>query len=768
MPHHFVLHPGGLGDLVLAAPLIAGLPGSVTLATRAEFGPLVPLLPVPPAEWIPLPANPHTAHAASPEWTARAAEFEARVRATPVDLFIDASFRPTWFSPVAAALTGAPSITAAEAAQRFRLPPHQPWTLPDSLRLAAEDWLDSQGLAPGQYIVCFPGGAPQALVKRWPADRFAELLNAQPLPVLLLGDSAEHTLLAELAPQMPGPGAYFAGRPADLPLAAALLALAAAYCGNDTGPMHLAQAFRIPGVSFFGGGGEWPHYAPWAPGSIGLVHPLPCFGCRWDCCLGHGLCVELIPVSAARDALASAIANPAAPPAVRSLDSLAPQSLDILAAASSQYRAVQSDRLARQTVIEGLKQAADERLALLTANHEAAAARGLQLEQWERRFAALSPPLVRAVQISAGLGAGNIGDELMARAFWNALPPAVTLEVPLFPESATHRDPYPDRHRFHPLHYEHGEAHLAHWPGLLSGGTPVAEAEGIPFPLEFLRARLLPFHERGLPVDAVGVGVEPLFSPAARELFQLAFAPVRSWTVRSPLSRAALLDLGVPPDRVRVGADFAWLHSSRDDKRDWAAQIWRDAGHDPARPLIVVNAVNMQWRGLITDPLAQALDTLAARTGAQLAFFANDCRPGDFFDDAAGDALAARLRQPLLRLPRLYYGADEAIALLACAELTLGQRYHFLIQSVLAGSLPVAIPRGPKMLELVEELELLSAGTVVELDPQHAVAVCEQALAERAARRVRLEELRQVLRARAATNLSFLRELAPYAAAFAR
>lgn len=765
MTHHFILHPGGLGDLVLVAPLLAGLPGSVTIATRAEFESIFPLLPVPPTEWIPLPGNPHTENESSPSWSARYGEFASRLRARPADLFIDASFRPTWFSPVAAALSGAPAISAAEAARRFPLPPPQPWNLPPALRLLAIDWLDSQGLVPGQYIVCFPGGAPQALVKRWPEDRFVELLNGQPLPVLLLGDQSEHTLLADLALRMPGPGAYFAGRPADLPLAAALLALAAAYCGNDTGPMHLAQAYQVPGVSFFGGGGEWPHYAPWAPGSIGLVHPLPCFGCRWDCCLGHGLCVELLPVSAARHALASALAAPQAPPAVRSLDTLSAESRQILADASAQYNAAQADRAARQDVIVQLQRAADERLTLLTANHEAAADRGRQLDQWERRLSALSPPLVRAVQVSTGLGAGNIGDELMARAFWRALPPAVTLEVPLFAESAGHRDPYPARHRYHPVDYYGGESHIAHWPGLLVGATPVAEAEGLHFPLEFLRTRLQPFHERGIPVDAVGVGVEPLHGPEAKALFADAFFQVRSWTVRSQHSRAALLDLGISPDRIRVGADWAWLHTPQIDI-EWARQTWQTAGVDLERPLVVVNTVNMQWRHATARSLAEALDQIADRFDAQLAFFANDSRDGDFFDTAAGRDLAACLRHPLHFAPRQYYSADEAIALLSLATITLGQRYHFLIQSVLAGSLPIAISRGPKILDLAQELELLTAGTVTELDPAHAFAVCHQALAERTVRRARLDAVQAALRSRAEENNSFLRELTPYCHSF--
>ena len=45
------------------------------------------------------------------------------------------------------------------------------------------------------------------------------------------------------------------------------------------------------------------------------------------------------------------------------------------------------------------------------------------------------------------------------------------------------------------------------------------------------------FHRAGLPVDAVGVGVEPLTSDGGRALFAEAFAPIRSWTVRLSLPR---------------------------------------------------------------------------------------------------------------------------------------------------------------------------------------------------------------------------------------
>src|SRR5688500_2847583 len=51
---------------------------------------------------------------------------------------------------------------------------------------------------------------------------------------------------------------------------------------------------------------------------------------------------------------------------------------------------------------------------------------------------------LRAHQICNGLGAGNIGDELMARAFWDALPAGLRLTVDVFPNHTQQREPYPE------------------------------------------------------------------------------------------------------------------------------------------------------------------------------------------------------------------------------------------------------------------------------------------------------------------------------------
>src|ERR1700682_644839 len=140
---------------------------------------------------------------------------------------------------------------------------------------------------------------------------------------------------------------------------------------------------------------------------------------------------------------------------------------------------------------------------------------------------------MRTFQICNGLGSGNIGDDLMAWAFWNHIPDDLLLDVPLLPESARQPEPYPSRHRYVPVDWQGNECAATRLPGLLVGDTPVTDAEGIHWPIAFLAPRLRHFHQHGLPIDVIGAGVEGCESAEGRALFREVFAPIRSWTVRS-------------------------------------------------------------------------------------------------------------------------------------------------------------------------------------------------------------------------------------------
>lgn len=364
-----------------------------------------------------------------------------------------------------------------------------------------------------------------------------------------------------------------------------------------------------------------------------------------------------------------------------------------------------------------------------------------------------------AFQISTGLGAGNIGDEIMAQSFWAALPEEMSLLVVLFPESARRREPYPSRHSYIRVDYSGNECPAAgRRPGLLVGDTPVTESEGLHWPLEFLSPRLRWFHDAGLPVDAVGVGVDRLETPEARRLFETAFLPVRSWTVRSERCRQALLELGVAGHRIVVAADLAWLYAPAELPHAWARQTWEQAGIDLARPLLVANVVNMFWRGAgeARRALAAALDQVAAG-GLQVAFLCNECRDGEFFDHAAATEIAALMRAPATILPNLYYSPAEMLALMACARVAVAQRYHFALQAILSGTVPVALLRGQKMTGLAEETGIPAPGRVDCLEPQHLTDAIDNVLSRREHWLALLNAARRRMQDRARRNFVFLR-----------
>jgi hypothetical protein len=105
---------------------------------------------------------------------------------------------------------------------------------------------------------------------------------------------------------------------------------------------------------------------------------------------------------------------------------------------------------------------------------------------------------------------------------------------------------------------------------------------------------------------------------------------------------------------------------------------------------MVVNVVNLQWRDRIDlkRALASALDRASGQFGLQVAFFCNDCRCGDMYDHAAALEVAAFMQNPASLVPNEYYSPDEAIALLSCATVALGERYHFLVEPSWRGVFP--------------------------------------------------------------------------------
>jgi len=92
--------------------------------------------------------------------------------------------------------------------------------------------------------------------KRWPADRFAALLDALAVRwpdhrLTLLGSADERPLAESIAARAKTKPDILAGR-TTLPELTALMRRARLMISNDTGPLHLAVAVGTPTVSMFG------------------------------------------------------------------------------------------------------------------------------------------------------------------------------------------------------------------------------------------------------------------------------------------------------------------------------------------------------------------------------------------------------------------------------------------------------------------------------------------------------------------------------------
>lgn len=150
-------------------------------------------------------------------------------------------------------------------------------------------------------IVVHPGsGWP---FKSWPENRFIGLLSRIksrfrdcPLQLILLGGHRDSQLLGRINDSLGGGLTIVEGSP--LPVAGAVIGGSHLFVGNDSGPLHMAGAFRIPFVGIFG---------PSLPGTTGplskgvfVSKPVACAPCLQTVCLrakqGLASCMELIDV----------------------------------------------------------------------------------------------------------------------------------------------------------------------------------------------------------------------------------------------------------------------------------------------------------------------------------------------------------------------------------------------------------------------------------------------------------------------------------------
>lgn len=400
-----------LGDLVLFAPVLQALRNAwpdtrLAVVIRRAYVDLAPLL-APGIDWIPTSLDPFAVGPdADPGEVHR---LRGLITALQPDLVAAATSRRNWLEvALAAAAPQARRIAQGAAADdaffatRLRLalglhasnvftenvPPagaDPDWrtnfqlvdaligrtvervapriALTDPVRNAAAAVLRANHLEAGRYIVCAAAGFANVRLKTWPAERYAtaiaHLQATHGLPTLLIGHENERTYLnalraaatAAIGAQAPAPRLWL-GQDGDLSTLTALIAGSRLYFGNDTGAMHLAAAVDVPVVAVFGGG-TWPRFVPAARRGLAVVHPLPCFGCSWDCAFGDAPCLGAITAEAAVSALDRTLGG-LETFEVQNESRISDEARTMMGKAAATYRASSAAHLDRQQKLEEL------------------------------------------------------------------------------------------------------------------------------------------------------------------------------------------------------------------------------------------------------------------------------------------------------------------------------------------------------------------------------------------------------------------------------
>jgi ADP-heptose:LPS heptosyltransferase len=267
-----ILHPGGLGDIILSLPAVALLRSkfsSARITIAGNIDHLAPVIscyaesivslsilplhhlhtndPLPEAEkrfWKSFDRIVSWTGAGDPEFTRKFQEIHPGVciaswRPAPGEsrhvsqLFIDSLG------------TSIPPRAQAVPALIF---------LDSKLREEGKQWLTARGWNGRDLLTALhPGAGSQT--KRWPLARFIELARHQVFQkkrkLLIIEGPAEQGLAKEITQALPA-NAAIPMESVNLNLLAAVVAQCAAFIGNDSGIAHLAAALGIPSIVLFG------------------------------------------------------------------------------------------------------------------------------------------------------------------------------------------------------------------------------------------------------------------------------------------------------------------------------------------------------------------------------------------------------------------------------------------------------------------------------------------------------------------------------------
>jgi heptosyltransferase-2 len=318
-----ILHPGGLGDIILSLPAIGLLRKRFPSARLAIAGNLDHLAAVGAGyaeRTLSLSTLPlHHLHASGevPEaealfwksfdliisWTgAGDPEFTRKLRQLNSGARI-VSWRPEPRDPRHVSQLFVDSL-GHELHMGANAAPASILVDPDA-RIRAAEWLAGRGWNVRDRLIALHPGAGSRM-KRWPLSRFIELARRLALHegtcLLIIEGPADGGLATQMVAALPGIRAI-AVRSMPMNMLAALIGQCGVFVGNDSGIAHLAAGLGIISVVLFGP--TLPqHWAPLGRHVVVLRDPRGCEAC--DSAHGEHTCLSKISVEEVLKTMASA------------------------------------------------------------------------------------------------------------------------------------------------------------------------------------------------------------------------------------------------------------------------------------------------------------------------------------------------------------------------------------------------------------------------------------------------------------------------------
>ncbi len=162
----------------------------------------------------------------------------------------------------------------------------------------ALEYLRTQNVDLANPLVILHPGAAYGPAKRWPAQNYARLADLLQervkATILIIGSLAEAKTAEDLSSAMSGEVVNLTGQ-TSLRLLAGLISLASLFISNDSGPMHLANALRIPIVALFGPS-DPRRTRPFQPPSTVIKKNVPCWPCSYRTCpFDHRCMMNIAP-----------------------------------------------------------------------------------------------------------------------------------------------------------------------------------------------------------------------------------------------------------------------------------------------------------------------------------------------------------------------------------------------------------------------------------------------------------------------------------------